>query len=73
MGRVLSIKDNRATVRILETGGVADIDVSMVSPKKNAYLEIFADTAIGTLTRKEAEYKTALKKEVLSLAVQAAR
>lgn len=73
VGKVLAVKGNLATVRILETGGEADVDVSMVTPKKNAYLEIFADTAIGSLTKKEAEYKAALKREVLGLGAPAAR
>lgn len=73
VGKVLSVEGNRATVRVLETGGVTNVDVSMVSPKKNAYLEIFADAAIGSLTKKEAEYKCALRQEVLSLGARAAR
>jgi hydrogenase maturation factor len=73
VGKVLSVKGSRATVKVVETGGLAEVDVSMVDAKKDSYLEIFADTAIGRLTKKEAEYKISLKREVLSMAVGAVR
>lgn len=73
VGKVLSVQGTRATVKILDTGAVADVDVSMVIAKKNGYVEIFADTAIGSLTKKEAEYKSSLRKEALNLAARTAR
>jgi hypothetical protein len=66
VGKVLSVEGTRALVRIMETGSVADINVSMVQTKKNAYVEIFADSAIGSLTRREAEWKSRIRSELMS-------
>ena len=34
------------------------MDVAIVRVKKDSYVEIFADQAIGRITKKEAEFKT---------------
>ena len=65
MGKVLSVQGTRAMVRILETDAVAEINVSMVETKKNAYLEIFADSAIGSLSKREAQWKSKIRSELL--------
>ena len=65
VGKVLSVQGTRAMVRILETGAVADINVSLVEAKKNAYLEIFADSAIGSLSKREAEWKSKIRSEFM--------
>jgi len=65
VGKVLSVQGTHAMVRILETGAVADVNVSMVKARKNAYLEIFADSAVGSLTKREAEWKSKIRSELL--------
>jgi hypothetical protein len=64
VGKVLSVKGTHAMVRILESGAVVDINLALVEAKKNAYLEIFADSAIGLLTKREAEWKTSLRSQL---------
>jgi hypothetical protein len=66
VGKVISVQGTRAIVRILDTGAIADINVSLVDAKKNAYLEIFADSAIGSLNKREAEWKSKIRSELMS-------
>jgi len=73
VARVLSMQDGRATVKYLDSGETVEVDTSMVNAKKGTYLEIFADTAIGCITRKEAEFKRSLRLEVLNRAMRASR
>ena len=61
---VLSLDGARAKVRFLDSGTVGDIDVSMVDAKKGSYLEVFADRAIGRITKREADYKRDLRLEL---------
>jgi len=64
VARVLSIQGTSASVLYLDNGAVGQVDVSMVSAKKDAYVEIFAEQAIGRITKKEAEYKRDLRLEL---------
>lgn len=64
VGRVLSIQGANASVLYLDSGVVGEVDISMVDARKNAYLEIFADQAIGRITKKEAEFKRDLRLEL---------
>jgi len=63
-GRVLSIQGTNASVLYLDSGAVGDVDVSMVRAKKDSYIEIFAEQAIGRITKKEAEFKRDLRLEL---------
>lgn len=54
VGKVVSIKGNRALVLLFGQDSPHDIDVSMVKIKKNSYVEVFADAALKKLTNKEA-------------------
>ena len=63
-GRVLSLEAARVRVRFLDNGAVAGVDVSMIDAKKNSYVEVFADQAIGRITKKEAEFKRDLRLEL---------
>lgn len=62
--RVLSLEGAKASVRFLDTGTVGEVDVSMVDAKKDSYVEVFADRAIGRLSKREAEYKRDLRLEL---------
>jgi hypothetical protein len=64
VGRVLSIQGTNASVRYLDSGAVSEVDVSMVRAKKDSYIEIFAEQAIGRITKKEAEFKRDLRLEL---------
>jgi hydrogenase maturation factor len=61
VARVLSIQGSNAKVQFLDTGVVDEVDVSMVQAKKDSYVEVFADQAIGRITKKEAEFKLDLR------------
>jgi hydrogenase maturation factor len=60
-GRVVSIQGATASVMFLDNGAVGEVDISMVRVKKDAYVEVFAQQAIGRITKKEAEYKRDLR------------
>ena len=61
---MLSIEGTNASVLYLDSGSVGEVDVSMVRARKNAYVEIFAEQAIGRITKKEAEFKRDLRLEL---------
>jgi hypothetical protein len=63
-GRVLSLEGAKARVRFLDNDAVGEVDVSMIYVKKNSYVEVFADQAIGRITKKEAEFKRDLRLEL---------
>ncbi|MGA2665618.1 MAG: HypC/HybG/HupF family hydrogenase formation chaperone [Nitrososphaerales archaeon] len=69
VGQVLSIEGGVAKVRFMDTGSVGDVDVSMVDARKNSYVEIFVDQAIGRITKKEAEFKRDLRLELEKMRV----
>ena len=64
VGKVVSVQGTTASVLYLDSGTVGDVDVSMVDAKRNAYVEIFAEQAIGRITKKEAEFKRDLRLEL---------
>ena len=48
-------------MRFLDDNFEVDVDVSMLDRvKKNSYVEVFADSATGLLTRKEAMWRKKL-------------
>ncbi len=64
VARVLSIQGTNASVLYLDSGVVGEVDVSMVQAKKDSYVEVFAEQAIGRITKKEAEFKRDLRLEL---------
>lgn len=64
VARVLSVDGDTAKVKFLDTDAVGEVDVSMVRAAKNAYVEVFAEQAIGRLTKKEADFKLSLRLEL---------
>lgn len=61
VGKVLSISGSTAKVEFLDDKALREIDVSMVeSLKKNSFVEVFADSALRSLTSKEAQWKKKL-------------
>jgi hypothetical protein len=63
-GQVLSLEGAKARVRFLDNDAVGEVDVSMIDAKKNSYVEVFAEKAIGRITKKEAEFKRDLRLEL---------
>lgn len=64
VGRILSIRKNRASVLFFGQKSPRDIDVSLVKAKKNSYVEVFADSALKELTTREAMRRKELWLEV---------
>ena len=61
VGRVLSITGTEAKVEFLDDKATRQIDVSMIEGiKKNSFVEVFADSALTTLTPKEAQWRKKL-------------
>ena len=71
VGQVLSLEGRRANVKYLDTGAVAEIDVSMIDASKDSYVEIFADHAITRISRQEAVSKGNLMRKLLKAAMEA--
>ena len=67
VGRVLSIQGTVASVLYLDDLIVDEVDVSMVRAKKGSFVEVFADQAIGRITKREAEFKRDLRLEMSRL------
>lgn len=58
VGKIIASSGNRATVRFLDDDVELDVDVSMLGHvEKNSYVEVFAESAISSLTRKEAMWR----------------
>jgi hydrogenase maturation factor len=62
--RVISLDGAKARVRFLDSEVVHEVDISMVDAKKGSYVEVFADQAIGRITKREAEFKRDLRREL---------
>lgn len=61
VGRILSITGSKAQVEFLDDKAKREIDVSMLEGiKKNSFVEVFADSALTTLTSKEAQWRKKL-------------
>ena len=65
VGKVLSMRGTQATVKILDSGDVVEVSLAVSGAKKNSLLEIFADCAIGILTKREAEWKRSIRAQLL--------
>ena len=65
VGRVMSKKGSKATVRLLDRNTTSVVDVSMIGDvRRNTYVEIFADQALNVLSRKEAELRKKMWNEI---------
>ena len=68
---MLSIRGAIASVLYLDSLAVGEVEVSMVHVNKGSYVEVFAEQAIGRITKKEAEFKRDLRLEMNRLRVSA--
>ncbi len=69
VGRVLSIREGKARVRLLGDNRIVDsIDVSMINAKAGSFVEVFANIALSIVSAKDAK-----KREASWLAVMSVR
>jgi hydrogenase maturation factor len=64
VGRIVNIEGSRAEISYLDNREKTEVDVSMVDARKGSYVEIFANVAIGRITKKEADHRQALQLEL---------
>jgi hydrogenase maturation factor len=71
LGRVLALKENRATIEFLDTQLIKDIDISMVkSVGRNSFVEVFGDVALGLISPRQAKSRQKLAIEIRKRAVE---
>jgi prefoldin subunit 5 len=64
VARVISTQGTNAKVLYLDSELAGEVDTTMVPVRKGSYVEIFADQAIGRITKKEAEFKRELRLQI---------
>lgn len=64
VGRIVNVDGSRAKISYLDNHETSTVDVSMVGARRGAYVEIFANVAIGRITKKEADQRRALQLEL---------
>lgn len=57
VAQVISVDGDKAKVKFVESGATRVVDVSMVDTRKGGYVEVFADQALSSLTKAEAEWR----------------
>jgi hydrogenase maturation factor len=57
VAQVISVEGDKANVKFVESGATRIVDVSMVETSKGGYVEVFADQALSSLTKAEAEWR----------------
>lgn len=57
MAQVISVQGDKANVKFVESEATRVVDVSMVETRKGGYVEVFADQALSSLTKAEAEWR----------------
>jgi hydrogenase maturation factor len=57
VAQVVSVEGDRAKVKFVESGVTRMVDVSMVETRKGDYVEVFADQALSSLTKEDAEWR----------------
>jgi hydrogenase maturation factor len=64
IGRIVDVDGRRAKISYLDNRETSEVDVSMVDARRGSYVEIFANVAIGRVTKKEADQRRALQLEL---------
>jgi hydrogenase maturation factor len=66
VGKVLSIENSKAKVELVgDSRIVENVDVSMISARKNSYVELYANLAVGLLNSQEANARKRAWTEVM--------
>jgi hydrogenase maturation factor len=68
VARIVNVEDGKAKISYLDNRETSEVDVSMVNARKGSYVEIFANVAIGRITKKDADQRRALQLELRSRA-----
>jgi hydrogenase maturation factor len=65
VGKVLSVEKSRARVKIVADDRILEnIDVSMINPVPNSYIEVYANLGMSVLTAEQARQRKRLWNEV---------
>jgi hydrogenase maturation factor len=64
VGRVLSTSKGKAVVSFFDGRTSEDIDLSIVPAEKGAYVEVFGNVVLSTLSAAEARRRQAMWKEI---------
>lgn len=57
VAEVISVRGDKAKVKFVESHATRVVDVSLVEASKGSYVEVFADQALSTLTKAEADWR----------------
>jgi hydrogenase maturation factor len=64
VARIVNVEGGRAKISYLDNRETSEVDVSMVDARRGSYVEIFANVAIGRITKKDADQRRALQLEL---------
>ncbi len=64
VGRVTASSGGKAAVRFFDGHTADSVDISMIDAEKGAFVEVFGNLALSTLTADEARRRRAAWKEV---------
>lgn len=64
VGRVLATRQGKAEVEFFDGRKGEDVDVSIVPAAKGAYVEVFGNVALSTLSHDEAKKRKAMWMEI---------
>jgi hydrogenase maturation factor len=64
VARIVNVESGRAKISYLDNRETSEVDVSMVNARKGSYVEVFANVAIGHITKKDADQRRALQREL---------
>jgi len=57
VAQVISVEGDKAKVKFVESDATRVVDISMVETRKGGFVEVFADQALYSLTKAEAEWR----------------
>jgi len=63
-GKAVSVSNGRARVEFFDGKALDDVDVSVVSAKKGAFVEVFGNLALSVLSASEARARKRAWREV---------
>ena len=69
-GKAVSVSNGRARVEFFDGKALDDVDVSVVSAKKGAFVEVFGNLALSVLSASEARARKRAWREVRKAAWQ---
>jgi len=61
----MAVAGSSARVSFLDSREERDVDIAALNVRRGSYVEVFASSAIGVVSKKEAEQKGALRRELM--------